>query len=46
MQTVDTNDFNLRTAVYLLHKDNLDIVIIPVLHIGSKNFYREVNFEL
>ena len=46
MQIIDSNDFNLRTAAYLLKNQDLEFLIIPVLHIGSTEFYQEVITEL
>ncbi|MEK6482551.1 hypothetical protein WJR50_33795 [Catalinimonas sp. 4WD22] len=46
MQIIDSNDFNLRTAAYLLKNQDLEFLIIPVLHIGSTEFYQEVIAEL
>jgi len=46
MQITDSNDFNLRTAVYLLQKEQREFLLIPVFHVGSKQFYQEVTTEL
>lgn len=46
MQIVDSNDFNLRTAVYLFERGNVEFLLIPMLHVGSKEFYREVSQQL
>ena len=46
MQVIDSNDFNLRTAAYLLTNGTIEFLIIPVVHIGSKEFYKEVTKEL
>lgn len=46
MQILDANDFNVRTAVYLLQRDTIEFEIIPVVHVGSETFYEEVKTEL
>ncbi|MCE7990650.1 MAG: hypothetical protein HEP71_01665 [Roseivirga sp.] len=46
MQIIDANDYNLRTAVYLFERGKLEFLVIPMLHIGSKEFYQEVSQEL
>ena len=46
MQIIDSNDFNLRVATYLFEREKTEIVIIPMFHIGSKDFYRQVSNEL
>ncbi len=46
MQIIDSNDFNLRTACYLLNRGEMEFVLIPVFHIGTQEFYDEVRTEL
>lgn len=46
MQIVDSNDFHLRTGVFLLEKDGLEFITLPVFHIGTKEFYTEIATEL
>jgi hypothetical protein len=48
MQFIEKNSFNVRSAVYRLKKpnDNLEFVLFPMIHIGSKQFYDEVRQQL
>jgi hypothetical protein len=48
MQFIEKNSFNVRSAVYRLKKqnDNLEFVLFPMVHIGSKQFYDEVRQRL
>ena len=48
MQFIEKNSFNVRSAVYHLKKDGagLEILLFPMLHVGSKEFYDEVSRRL
>lgn len=46
MQIKEISDFSFRVALYLLKKDNLEFVPIPMCHIGSKEFYQDVMKEM
>ena len=50
MQIVESTDFFLRTGVFYLKNKNPDIQLefmtIPMFHIGTLGFYREVREKL
>ncbi|MCA1602881.1 MAG: hypothetical protein LC776_15030 [Acidobacteria bacterium] len=48
MQFIEKNSFNVRSAIYLLEKedDGLAFILFPMIHVGSKEFYDEVSHRL
>jgi hypothetical protein len=48
MQFIEKNSLNVRSAVYHLKKDDasLEFLLFPMIHVGSKEFYDEVNRRL
>jgi hypothetical protein len=48
MQFIEKNSFNVRTAVYRLKKDGsaLEFLLVPMLHVGSSEFYDEISKRL
>src|SRR5215510_553862 len=48
MQFIEKNSFNVRSAVYHLKKDGaeLEFILFPMIHVGSKEFYDEVSRRL
>ena len=48
MQFIEKNSFNVRSAVYHLKKDgaSLEFLLLPMAHVGSKEFYNEVSRRL
>ena len=48
MQFIEKNSFNVRSAIYRLkkHKDGLEFLLFPMIHVGSKQFYDEVGQRL
>jgi len=43
MQIIDSNGFCVRIVNYLLAKDNIEFLVIPV---GSEDYYKEISLEL
>ena len=48
MQFIEKNSFNVRSAVYHLTKDGveLEFLMFPMIHVGSQNFYDEIGRRL
>jgi hypothetical protein len=48
MQIIEKNSLNVRSAVYRLRKigDELEFILFPMIHIGSRSFYDEVRQRL
>src|SRR5688572_341946 len=48
MQFIEKNSLNVRSAVYLLKKDGtgLEFLVFPMIHVGSREFYDEINRRL
>ena len=48
MQFTEKNSFNLRAAVYSLKRDSrgLEFVVFPMIHVGSREYYEEINRQL
>lgn len=48
MQFIEKNAFNVRSAIYRLKKgdDEFEVVLFPMIHIGEKDYYREVKRRL
>jgi len=48
MQFIEKNSFNVRSAIYRLRKDgqDLEFILFPMIHVGSKEFYDEVSDRL
>jgi hypothetical protein len=48
MQFIEKNSFNVRSAIYHLTKDGveLEFLMFPMIHVGSQNFYDEVGRRL
>lgn len=48
MQFIEKNSLNVRSAVYLLKKDGtgLEFLVFPMIHVGSREFYEEINRRL
>lgn len=48
MQFIERNSFNVRSAIYYLKKEDheLEFILFPMIHVGSKEFYDEVSQRL
>src|ERR1700752_224486 len=48
MQFIEKNSFNVRSAFYHLKKDGsvVDVMIFPMIHVGSAEFYDEIGKRL
>src|SRR5215510_1441297 len=47
MQFIETNSFNVRSAVYHLKRDGApDFFLFPMIHVGSQMFYDEITRRL
>lgn len=48
MQFIEKNGFDLRSAIYRLgrDKDGLEFILFPMIHVGEKRFYEEVQRRL
>jgi len=48
MQFIEKNSLNVRSAIYRLKKedDELEFILFPMIHVGSKEFYEEVSRRL
>jgi hypothetical protein len=44
MQFIEKNSFNVRSTIYRLKRDgdDFEFLLFPMIHIGSKEYYREV----
>ncbi len=48
MQFIEKNSFSVRSAIYRLKKDEdgLEFILLPMVHVGSQQFYDEVSNRL
>ena len=48
MQFIEKNSFNVRSAIYRLKKGDgqVEFILFPMIHIGEKDYYREVHRRL
>ncbi len=48
MQFIEKNTLDVRSAIYHLKKndENLDFVLFPMIHIGTKEYYDDISRRL